>query len=354
MVINYNQGQLTQSVNLLLTFEKPIQDELSARQNLAAWKVVKLTCVPGADTTGKAIVSYSGRLAFGVSQDDNGNVIIPSAITEMKLGESVDLDWKDGTPVWGTRTSGDTGNLITATNMTPNRQDISVGTLQKVGTIDNYSPSFMWKVGKQMTAEADFHPMLRAYVNTGFLENEFITADIRSPLIKQWNLAALSPATNWLFRELPQGNYAITPLTSLSMVKEILPKEVEDLNLSFACTLNWQANVPHQVVTAVFAYISSTLVAKGLRYSEEQNDKSRHRKCIVGKKEATCETLSAMLKCTFVEALEKESATINGKALTPPDFDLYWTITDEYGMNVRGNEEEEIISEGSSAWYLLK
>ncbi|KAJ7711947.1 hypothetical protein B0H14DRAFT_2645544 [Mycena olivaceomarginata] len=340
MVINYNQGQLTQR-QPPVDLRKPIQDELSARQNLAAWKVVKLTCVPGADTTGKAIVSYSGRLAFGVSQDDNGNVIIPSAITEMKLGESVDLDWKDGTPVWGTRTSGDTGNLITATNMTPNRQDISVGTpAESRDNRQTTAPPSCGKSGMDISGRI---------VNTGVFRNDFITADIRSPLIKQWNLAALSRETD-SSSPIAAANVTYHPWISCDQrgSSESFLREVEDLNLSFACTLNWQANVPHQVVTAVFAYISSTLVAKGLRYSEEQNPSPEmHRR----QKEATCETLSAMLKCTFVEALEKESATINGKALTPPDFDLYWTITDEYGMNVRGNEEEEIISEGSSAWY---
>ncbi|KAJ7318509.1 hypothetical protein DFH08DRAFT_971258 [Mycena albidolilacea] len=325
MIFNYSPGQLTQNVNLMLTFEAPTKKTLSTEQNLVAWKVITMRSVPNSKAKNKATVAYTGRLAFGASQD----AIYGSSTVEMKLGESVDLNWQDEDAVWGIpASSGSTGTLIKAKNKTGYKQDISV-------------------------VEADFHPILKAYVNTGYVQNEFITADISTDMITDWNLAALPLVFNWKFEELAQGGYKITSASSLSMMKEIAPQAYEDLDLSFACTLNWQASVSREVVAAVFAYISSTLAAKGLSYHEEHNDKEGNRKCIASQKGETCEALSAALKSTIFAAIEKEGATIKGKTVAPEDFDLHWTITDEYGVNARGGEDE-VISEGSAAWYLLK
>ncbi|KAJ7440947.1 hypothetical protein FB451DRAFT_1414869 [Mycena latifolia] len=351
MIFNYSPGQLTQNVNLMLTFTAPTEDKLSTVQNLVAWKVITMRSVPGSKAMNNAPVTYTGRLAFG----DIGNVIYGASTVEMKLGESIDLNWQDDAAVWGLPSNSvDIGTLIKAKNTTSYKQNISVGTLQKLGSVDVYSPSFMWKVGSTLTATADFHPMLKSYVNLGYAQNEFITADISSGLVQEWNLAGVPAVSNWLFSELPQGGYSITPMASLTMVKEIETKAYEDLNLSFACRLNWHEPVPRQVVHAVFAHISSTLAAKGLNYHEEHNDKDGNRKCNVSQKGETCKNLSTTLKQTIVEALEKEASTFNGKALTTADLNFYWTITDECGMNVGGGDEPEIISEGSAAWFLLK
>lgn len=69
----------------------------------------------------------------------------------------------------------------------------------------------------KLTVEADFHPMLQAYVNLGYVrkcshisphlhitltrltENEFITADITGNMLTEWNLAAL-PGGNLILR----------------------------------------------------------------------------------------------------------------------------------------------------------
>ncbi|KAJ7924592.1 hypothetical protein B0H13DRAFT_2315306 [Mycena leptocephala] len=384
MIFNYSPGQLTQNVNLMLTFTAPTKDKLSTLQNLVAWKVITMRSVPGSKATNKAPVSYTGRLAFGSSQ----NAIILQCLTAtfkltadalghwkrhlrrldcrdegkcplVNLGESIDLNWQDDAAVWGLPSNSvDIGTLIKAKNTTPYRQNISVGTLQTIGTVDVYSPSFMWKVGSKLSATADFHPMLKSYVNLGYVQNEFITADISSDLLQEWNLTGLPAVSNWLFSELPQvlpsGGYSITPMATLTMAKEIESKPYEDLNLSFACRLNWHETVPRQVVQAVFAHISSTLAAKGLNYHEEHNDKESNHKCNVGQKGETCENLSTILKQTIVEALEKEASTINRKALTIADLNFYWTIMDKCGMNVGGGDELEIISQGSVAWFLLK
>ncbi|KAJ7924594.1 hypothetical protein B0H13DRAFT_1863824 [Mycena leptocephala] len=262
----------------------------------------------------------------------------------VNLGESIDLNWQDDAAVWGLPSNSvNIGTLIKAKNTTPYRQNISVGTLQTVGTVDVYSPSFMWKVGYGYFRlpfhglNAIFDRQLKIERHGGLPPDAQVVCEPR-----EWNLTGLP------------GRILHHPMATLTMAKEIESKPYEDLNLSFACRLNWHETIPRQVVQAVFAHISSTLAAKGLNYHEEHNDKESNRKCNVGQKGKTCENLSTMLKQTIVEALEKEASTINGKALTTADLNFYWTITDECGMNVGSGDELEIISQGSVAWFLLK
>ncbi|KAJ7642058.1 hypothetical protein FB45DRAFT_1054397 [Roridomyces roridus] len=288
MIFNYFPGSLSSDLKLMLTFTAPTQNRLSTEQNLVAWKVISMNAT------------------WGIPVNNQGN-----------------------------------GNLIKARNATGYRQNVSVGTLQS-GTsgMSVYSPSFMWKVGDKLTAEANFHPELKAYVNTGYQQNEFITADIASDMITSWNLAALNRTSNWLFTELPQGGYQITAIAGVAMVQEISVQEF-NLDLHFEANLYWQETVPRHNISAVFAYISTTLAEKG--------DKDRHRKCIVSQKGVTCKELSAVLRRTIFEALEKECAEINGKRLTHADFDYYWSIADERGLH----GGEEVIGQGSAAWNLL-
>ncbi|KAF8187909.1 hypothetical protein K438DRAFT_1972602 [Mycena galopus ATCC 62051] len=207
IIFHYLPGELKKNVNLLLAFTPPTEIKLSDEQQVVAWKVIAMRSVPGSKAMNTAVVAYSGRLAFGVSQDENGNILYGAST----LGSSVDLTWSDGTAVWGSSTkSGDRGTLIKAKNTTPYPQSISLGTLQYWGGVDVYSPTFVWKAGSKLTVEVDFRPMLKAYVNTMSIQNEFITADITGDMITDWNLAELPTVSHWKFAQLPEGRYEIT------------------------------------------------------------------------------------------------------------------------------------------------
>jgi hypothetical protein len=82
-------------------------------------------------------------------------------------------------------------------------------------------------------------------------------------------------------------------------------------------------------------------------------DKERNRRCVVNQSGASCEILSVALKSAIFDALVKEASSVKGRTITPEDLDLYWTITDESGINSHAGEHE-VITEGSAAWYLLK
>ncbi|KAJ7758706.1 hypothetical protein B0H16DRAFT_642773 [Mycena metata] len=272
MIFHYAPGKLTQNVNLMLTFQPPTNKQLSTTQNLVAWKVIPMHAQPGSGAMNTASVTYTGRLAFGSSQDDVGNVILGASTVEMKVGDYIELEWDNGSAVWGIPSKdASLGKIIKAKNDTPYKQNISVGTLQKTGGFDVYSPSFLWKVGSTLYAEGDFHPTLKSYVNLGYVQNEFITADIASDLLQQWNLTELEPITNWTFTEAANGSFSITPMNSLAMFKasSFAPAAPQEPDINVASTLNWDESVPRQVVSGVFADISSTLAAKGVTYHEE-------------------------------------------------------------------------------------
>ncbi|KAJ6528573.1 hypothetical protein B0H19DRAFT_1274788 [Mycena capillaripes] len=292
--------------------------------------------------------------------------------------DNIDFNWHDGAAVLGiSKNSPDNGTLIKARNMTGYWQNISVGTLQAVGSISVYSSSFMWKLGfgylisashmfnsiLDRQLEPDHRSGLSPDAQVG--QNEIITADIASDELKDWNMTG-RPGKGFIPHRRPMrrislsnrlsasflrpGGHSIFAMAALTMVKEIAPKGYEDLNLHFAPTVCWQDSVSRHVVIAAFFHISSTLATKGLSYHEEHHDNERYRKRIVSQKGVTWGTLSATLKRTIVEALEKESA-INGKALTPADFDYYWATTEERGVNVRRSDGEEIISDNSAASF---
>ncbi|KAJ7758705.1 hypothetical protein B0H16DRAFT_1535393, partial [Mycena metata] len=353
LILHYSPGKLTQNVSLVLTFQPPTNKALSPTQNLVAWKVVPMHAVKDSTAMDVASITYTGRLAFGVSREDVGNIILGASTVEMKVGEFIELEWQEEVPVWGIPSKA-AGQLIKAKNDTPFKQNISMGTLQRVGSLDVYSPSFLWKVGSTQTAEADFHPVLKAYTNLGLVQNEFTAADISSDPIYQWNIPELGRVTNWSFAEATNGSYTITPIDSLVTFKassfvRLAPHEPD---ISVASNLNWEESVPRHVVSDVFADVSSSLAAKGVTYYAEHYDKDRHRKYIVSQQGVTCEELSNTLKAAIFAALEKEAAMINGKVLGDKDFDLYWSITDEHGTLVYG-ADKEIIPVGSASWYYL-
>ncbi|KAJ7196633.1 hypothetical protein GGX14DRAFT_672193 [Mycena pura] len=351
LLFKYKPGSLTKDATLMLTFEKPTSAQLSTDQNLVAWKVIPLRYVRGSTATNTIPITYSARLAFGSSQGMEGNIVYGNTVAEMKEGQTVDLNLRDGITEWGAPTDiTPASTLIKGKNNTAFYQEISVGTIETKGGSDIYNPTFLWKVGTRLTAEASFHPTLRAYVNLGYMQSEFITANIASDQIQSWELTGLQPTSTWDFKETTQGGYTITKAGMLAMYTAAAPREYTQPKISFASTINWQEQISQADVNAVFANISSAVAAKGMECDQAHNDKDRNRTCIVSQDGASCEMLSVTLKSVISEVLAKYGSNVKGKTITQEEMDLYWTVTDESGTA----GEKEIITEGSAAWFLLK
>jgi hypothetical protein len=155
-----------------------------------------------------ATVNYQANYGFGASVLNGGNRVDVTNILPIGLGENTNLELtKWGNPLF-TQPSKATGEskLFQATNTTGSKQWMSIGTIDKD---EAYNPTFSWQVGNTMTIQADLHPVLMGFVNLGYKESQFITADIASKAMWSQNLTDLPTNTTWEVQENPSGDYSI-------------------------------------------------------------------------------------------------------------------------------------------------
>ncbi|KAJ8084043.1 hypothetical protein PM082_002810 [Marasmius tenuissimus] len=362
LLFYYKPGQLTKDVNVVLTFDAPTRSELSTDQNYVAWRVANLKSTPGSTANNQFSVDYAARLGFSVAQLTNGNTVIPSSMIEMKIGQSTDLTLNGSNPTWSDP-SGGTGTIIRATNKTGLVQNIAVGTVKDVpGGFSALVPSFLWKVGENLTAEAKFQPILKMYVNLDYKQNDFMTADLAS-MTPVWtgNLAALAPLASFAFAETPQRGYAVTPIPSmLKMVSNLAASAIPPvISINFRCHLNWQATVGLAVVGATFTAIAKICTDSGCTYTEVKNDKNSYRTIGISKPQQSADNLHKIMVNAVVEAIKKGSAlAVADTPFSDDEIDKNWRITDEVATNVSSEDDfggkEDVIAEGSAAWYHLK
>ncbi|KAJ8085030.1 hypothetical protein AAF712_013336 [Marasmius tenuissimus] len=212
LIFNYKPGQLTKDVTVTLVFDPPTGGELSGEQNHVAWRVANLKSNPGSNAMNAFSVDFDSRLGFGVAQLSNGNSVIPNSLIEMKLGETTELFLNGSNPTWGPPSgSGGNGAIIRATNKTGYAQNITVGTVKDIGGgFSILLPTFMWKVGGGLTAEANFQPNLKMFVNLDYKQSDFMAGDLASiEPIWSANLSALAPTTSFAFSEADQQGYSV-------------------------------------------------------------------------------------------------------------------------------------------------
>ncbi|KAJ8085055.1 hypothetical protein PM082_003834 [Marasmius tenuissimus] len=215
LIFNYKPGNLTKDVTVTLVFNPPTKGELSGDQNHVAWRVANLKAGSGSAASNAFSVEFDSRLGFGVAQLSNGNSVIPNSMIEMKLGETTELVLNGSNPTWGAPSAnGGNGTIIRATNKTGYVQNITVGTVKDIGGgFSILVPTFMWKVGGGLTAEANFQPILSMFVNLDYKQNDFMTADLASiEPIWTCDLSALGPITNFSFSEADQQGYKVATL----------------------------------------------------------------------------------------------------------------------------------------------
>ncbi|KAK1222576.1 hypothetical protein PQX77_014568 [Marasmius sp. AFHP31] len=180
LTFRYKPGNLTKDVNVVFTFSAPTKSELGADQNYVAWRVAKLTSNKGSKASNHFNVLYTARLGFSAAYlMGNNNVVPQGSVQEMQLGQTTVLTLNGSNPEWSEPKSVG-GTVIRAVNKTGRFQHIAVGTVKEVGGYSVLAPTFMWKVGKNLAAEAKFQPILKMYVNLDYRENDFMTGDIAS------------------------------------------------------------------------------------------------------------------------------------------------------------------------------
>ncbi|KAL0072008.1 hypothetical protein AAF712_000931 [Marasmius tenuissimus] len=365
LLFYYKPGQLTKNVNVVMTFDAPTKSELSTDQNYVAWRVANLKSNPGSKANNRFVVDYKDRFGFGVGQLTNGNTVIPSSMIEMKPGQSTELTLSGSSPAWSDPSDG-TGTLIRATNKTGLVQNMAFGTVSDVeGGFSIIEPAFMWKVGQNLSVEAKFRPILKMYVNLDCKKNDFLSADVAS-MTPIWtgNLATLAPLASFAFTETPQQGYAVTQIPSmLKMASNLAATAIPPtININYSCRLNWQLAIGLPVVAATFAAIAKICTDNGYTYTEVKNDQNSYRTIGISKSQQSADDLHRVMVNAVVKAI-KQCHSLNAGAgaensLTDDDIDRNWSITDELATNVSTDSdfggEEDVIPEGTAAWYHLK
>ncbi|KAF9255147.1 hypothetical protein L218DRAFT_1008896 [Marasmius fiardii PR-910] len=192
LVFYYKPEEITRDTNVIFTFTPPTKDPLSEKQNRAAWKVVEIRKSEPQD--GTFIVEYLADFGFSTAQ-------VPGQTTNLETNRT----WSTPRPLPGGSSS------FQAINKTDTYQDIAVGTIAYRGEYIDLDPTFLFRVGSESAATAQFQPTLMMYSTMNYKQNSLMTAEVTTGLYWQQELDVLKETTYWNFTELPNGKYEVTP-----------------------------------------------------------------------------------------------------------------------------------------------
>ncbi|KAK1222577.1 hypothetical protein PQX77_014569 [Marasmius sp. AFHP31] len=159
----------------------------------------------------------------------------------------------------------------------------------------------------------------------------------------------------------------------LTMLKTVqAPVDPPQITIGFKCRLNWSDSVSSAVVNETFGAIAQSCTDGECNYTEIKNDKNSYRTVGISKPDTTADGLHKIL----INAIFAGIKSANGKGgqslqgeegssesdgnvvLADHEVDKYWSITDGVALNDSANEtlgdQEDVIAEGSAAWYHLK
>ncbi|KAF9257640.1 hypothetical protein L218DRAFT_949015 [Marasmius fiardii PR-910] len=199
--LTFNVGQLTKDVQVVFVVQAPTNGKIGDGYYLA-WRIAELKA--GGNSDDRFTVEYPASLG-----------IATAGITKIKPGQSTTLALDGEVRFWSEPTKIG-GNTIQAINRTGGFQGIALGTVNDQNNDFPLSPTFLWDVGAEMTAETDFSPNLMMFVNLYCEKGGVIFDDPpESECIWKVNLNAQDPVTDWKFEETPQ----VHPLKLFQLIK---------------------------------------------------------------------------------------------------------------------------------------
>jgi len=191
---------LLSTTDLLLTFDKQSMEGVYSIFNPVAWKVTSFPAGGG----GSFKATYTADLAFTRAQIDGGSQVSASYFTHINVGEETTLTvtspgppatYAFSTPVTWPGAPPDEFQCI---NQTGGFQNIGVGFYEE-GLQDPDTSIVINNVPDNgSSVAAQFTPILSAYVITGFVQNQIITAQIQSDL--NWDKDLTDPSLHLIWR----------------------------------------------------------------------------------------------------------------------------------------------------------
>ncbi|KAG2034047.1 hypothetical protein BDR03DRAFT_1001792 [Suillus americanus] len=185
-------------VDLLLTFDDQPDDGMYKKYYPSAFAVRRF----GAEGTFRSDIIYRSQLAF-TKVDNCEDVIHSTSIVGIPIdvGQSTILT-KEGQVYHFSDPKTDSTvpkNNIQCTNNTPFKEDIGVGFIAREG--DAPKTTLVWRgveYGQKLNAE--FTPVLRGYIGTGYHENGLIPGQVVADRLFREDLDHLEDRTTWVVK----------------------------------------------------------------------------------------------------------------------------------------------------------
>jgi len=157
-------------------------------------------------------VTYVQRLGVTRAVVSGGTVIPASTYTDINVGQKTELS-KSGDPAIYRFSTPSTISPPTkqfvAQNVTNGRENIGIGFFERTDRAPSQILVFE-DVGAGSSVQAEFTPILRAYITTDYKENAILRGQISTPVLFTENLVNLPENTDWMLTYNPgSGAYRV-------------------------------------------------------------------------------------------------------------------------------------------------
>ncbi|KAF9220785.1 hypothetical protein BS17DRAFT_820308 [Gyrodon lividus] len=209
--LKFCTNNLGADVTLMLTFNNKDIKGLYHDKFPICWKVANFA----AEGPYSMRVKFQSQLAFVKSQISSFShtIVDTSTYKLLNVGDKTTLT-KDARGVFhfSEAVDGEHGHLQVV-NGCPSVEDISIGFVEPNSDEGPTPVLYFHSIDNGSLLEAQFTPVLRAYVTTQYQETQIIRDEVDTPVIWERDLTKLAKDTTWvLARDEQTGWYKITPV----------------------------------------------------------------------------------------------------------------------------------------------
>jgi hypothetical protein len=201
--LTFSSNDLGADATLVLTFDKPVDGLFRDKFPV----VLKTFAFPAADAS-IASITYRNQLGFLQAQVASDTTIVGSASQVLEPSETTTLVEVDGGFSWTNPVPGSVG-YYGAVNGTSQNVDVALGFAQNPG--QPLTPALYWNaLSPAASTQAQFSPVLRAYITDQYRDQQLIRGEIPSSLLFEQDLSTLDDRTNWVLSyDANTGAFAI-------------------------------------------------------------------------------------------------------------------------------------------------
>ncbi|EMD31820.1 hypothetical protein CERSUDRAFT_100052 [Gelatoporia subvermispora B] len=231
--LTFKSTDLGENVNLMLCFAAPSGD-WSASSSPIAWRVTTLAAKGRSAMT----ATYANNLAFARTQVDGGSLVYASNYVPISPGQHTTLRMDDTvTPptYFFEDPTSIPGISVEAKNGTGQVTDIALGFIENLGEPNEImDPALVYKnIGSGQSVTVDFVPIVRAYVNVNYSQNQMLRADIQhASLVWEGNLWDMQPFTTFEVYRNERGGISVRQVNTVNVTHrtEVITREVDSFN----------------------------------------------------------------------------------------------------------------------------